>query len=310
MPFKSIGSILIIYFLSSSALAQGLNTAFMTEAQRLAYQQGLAEGQAANVNCEAVVGAAISNSFGTSYDAYSRYRETQMENAQRAAEAAQGCRNNILQHWQTYRQQELENRTQRNQLSLKIRQAELEYDRELIQLRKQCQVQAREEYQTYKDRVTGNGVINDPTRGPGFQESINQYYQTAFNQCFRGDIVTREELKRMRAVLANQIDLINAEMQASNEALNYLRQDLQTLQREEIEKCEENREINNYFTDTTEEITRRGRDLAKIRNAIDVYVAINSCGAPGVRSPANNNSNGSPTAPDVTTGSTPSYNNF
>lgn len=254
----------------------------LTDKERMIYQMGAqdAQRQGGPQNCLPMLQEALSSSMSNSYNAYQNQTNTLMQNAEAVRKNAQSCRNNLLQQWQRYKEAEQANSRDRLQVNVKIRQAELEYKTELNKLKRQCQQQAVQEQTAFQEAVSKRGVINDPTLAVGFQQRINRFYDTAFNNCFRGDAVTREGIQLMKSSLVNKVMAINAEMEASDQALAYMAEQVQKLQEATIKDCDENEAITEYNAKQTEQVAQRGRAITVANNVLGTITAVASCGDP------------------------------
>lgn len=262
---------------------------FATENEKKYFELGqqASRMQGGPQNCLPSIQEALDSSLSNSYDAYKGQTETLMQNADVARRNAQSCRNNLVEHWQRYKEAEQENSKMRNQMALKMRAAELEYKTELNKLKRECQQRANEEQVAYSESISNGGVINDHTMAVGFQQRINNFYNTAFNNCYRGDAVTREGIGLMKSSLENKILEIEAEMKTSNEALAYMSEQVQKLQEMAIKDCEENEALASYNAKLTEQVAQRGRTITSIKNFMGAMTAVASCGDPNA-APLNN----------------------
>ena len=172
--------------------------------------------------------ACIQGVFQAKSQALSQQLQQEQQAAQQILQLAdqrfrtiKDSRNDILKSWINY--VESKNKAEREiaNAPVKIREAELTYQSDLLTLKRECRQQANDHQQRVNEQVLARPVTTNPTRTGGSRRRQQNEWQRALNQCMRDPIMV-DSIKLAHKKMDNALRGIQKEKEDQLAALQVL----------------------------------------------------------------------------------------
>lgn len=242
--------------------------------------------------CVDAFGNALQTDISDSYNNYQNKTNNLLDIAKQRFENLSKCRQEMRSAYDRFLEEQTKVRKEQRMLSIKIRRAELNRRKQLREFRQSCRADAEAKYPDLKNSLYNGGVINDPTQAASFEERVQNERTRLYNQC-RLQAENVDIVKEINDELAINIDEINASMQDAVDALNTTQKSVDQLQRDIVQRCEEQKQFIEYSEKLAAQQAAQADATTSEKTAVSKMGALVSCLTGGIRGPAGLGGSGS-----------------
>lgn len=251
-------------------------------------QKWLYENQDPQPNCF----SNLSNNFKGGLDRDYQFEQDRarqlMEAAEKRAETLKNCRQELRKTWIDFQNKKAEQAKQRALYPVKLRQAELNYQKELNRIQRQCREKGNADYVKYREIIEARGALG-PDQLHGFGNRINKHRRHFFQSCYQGE----DNVNAMKVAdrqLALNIDRARAEMRSVDEMVQSFEEQTELVQEDILRDCEKQKELNKYNETLAGRLAAKGNTNNKYHTTLNFSSSILGCmgsGGGGGLSPLN-----------------------
>ena len=197
------------------------------------------------------------------------------ESAEARMENIKNCRQEMREAWIDLQAKKSEQTKERNLLPIKLREAELKYEREINRINRECRQKADEDFGKYAATIQERGVIS-PDQLHGFGNRVNSHRHHFFRSCYRG----QDNVNAMKVAdkqLALNLDKARAEMRSVDDMVQSFQEQTEKIQGDILADCEDQEDLNQYNEDLTKYLTAKAKTKNKMETVIGFTGSIMNC---------------------------------
>ena len=195
--------------------------------------------------------------------------------AERRFGTLKDCRRELRESWIDFQRKKTDHMKERSLLPIKLRQAEIDYQKELNRIRRDCRQKSNKEFAKYKENIQEKGNIG-PHQLHGFGNRINSHRHHFYKSCYQStdNVQAMETAKKQ---LALNMDKAKAEMKVVDDMMTSFTEQTELIQEDIKRDCEDQKRLNKY----NEALARRNTSKASFNNrintALDFTKSISNC---------------------------------
>ena len=226
-------------------------------------------------HCIENLGQNFVGGLGRNYEHQQSKSENLMTAAERRLETLKNCRQELRESWISFQEKKADQQQKRNLFPIKLRQAEIKYQRELNRVRRECRQKSNQEFLKYKEIVQGQGAIG-PHQLHGFSNKINSHRHQFFKACYQAPENTRS-MEIADKQLALNLDRARAEMKSVDDMVQSFSEQTQLVQDDLLRDCEKQKELNAYNEALTERNTSKASFMNKAKSFMEFGSSVGNC---------------------------------
>ncbi len=217
-------------------------------------------------NCFENLGKSFTGGLGRSYEHDKEKSRELLDASQSRMEVLKDCRQELRETWVSFQAKKAERQKQQNLYPVKLREAELGYQREINRINRECRGKANADFLKYREMIQAKGAIS-PDQLHGFGNRVNSHRHRFFKACYQASDNVRA-MQVAETQLAINMDKAKAEMRSVDDMVKSFSDQTGVIQDDILKDCEDRRKLNAY----NEALAKRNTSKADFNNRMQTMV--------------------------------------
>ncbi len=234
-------------------------------------------------------------SIGRDYKHEQEKADQLKDAAEKRLETLKNCRQELRETWIAFQNKKAEQNKERALLPTKLRQAELDYQREMNRINTECEEKGKQEFTKYVLNIEeqSKGTLG-PDQLHGFTNRVNSRRRHFFVVCYQAE-GNVNAMRVAESQLRLNIDKAKAEMAVVDQMVQSFEEQTALVQKDVLRDCEKQNELNAYNESLAKRLTSKGNTNNSIETALNFSSSLLGCmgGTGGILDTVNPTGSGS-----------------